>query len=339
MIFWTIPIAAALSIALSLSLDANVLEYGFEPHASTEPLPIVLFSSAGFLWSFFPSLVADQYQVLCENIDMFYRTIQPYWDLQSAGQGSRRSLRALTINYAKDLPIIITFRALFNGHWRVATVSVLSFASSFVPALAANIFYADPVYQRVYVLEVPFILTIAFMGFLLVALIALSPDERSHLPHDLETLSDHISFLYMSNLMNVEEFKIGIPKVSPQVEPETSRGNCPIQMKKLVVQTVKNISESVKGANWKSTSYNLAKSSCPWLEPEYERELGKQLNHHVEARKRCHEPPLVIGFGVLARANDIPAVRLATNQSMSSLYQEDELKLHFWKKFKEDFVL
>ena len=336
MMFWAVLLASALSIALTLFINEDILDNGFEPHASTDPLPILLFSNAGFLWSFFPSLAADQFRLLCKNMDMFYRVVQPYRDLQCSRE--EPNLRALTINYVKDLPVIVTLKAGLNGHWQVAIASALSFISSFIPALAANIFYADSYYQRIFIQERPFILTLTFMGLLLVALVILTPDERSHLPHDLETLADHISFLYKSNLTNLDELKFEIsPRVakgSVSLNDETTKGGSCIQLTRAVLQPLKSMWKQVREIKWKP----IAKSCCPWIEPDYEREAQKRLASRTRNRQEGHEAPFQIGFGVLSHDNDSPAVSLSTGNCVKSLYGENELKTHFWRKAK-DFVL
>jgi hypothetical protein len=75
-------LTAALSTALTLLINDDIIAYGFSPGVSTKTASFVEMSPAGFLWSFLPSLAADQHRLLIKNIDMFRRLAQPYTDLR-----------------------------------------------------------------------------------------------------------------------------------------------------------------------------------------------------------------------------------------------------------------
>ncbi|KAH0541254.1 hypothetical protein FGG08_004259 [Glutinoglossum americanum] len=212
---------AALSVALTLLVHDSILDQGFPPHAPTRASPVLQMSAAGFLWSFVPAYVADLYRLLWKNTDLFYRIVQPYADLRSPRPAEESSLM---LNYTACLPVVITLKAAWNGHWKIALVSLLSFLSSFTTSLAANMFYLDwfsdhqhgPVYPWIVVNRIPFLIMTAYFGIIAIAFSILMPDRKRRLPHDIETLADHISLLCRSSLRGWEAFSLGSAMKKPR---------------------------------------------------------------------------------------------------------------------------
>jgi Protein of unknown function (DUF3433) len=235
-----------LAVALTLICSTDALQSGFAPHGSTALSPSLMMSSAGFLWSFIPSFAADIYGLLFKNIDAFYRVTQPYVDLLTPGVSPQQSVRALILNYTSDLPVVVTFKALRNRHWMVAFSSCVSLVAAFAPALAANMFYpdfddnGDP---RIFISQNPFFIVVALMGFHLLSLMMLMPEELRGLPHDLEPLSDHFSFLCGSSLLSDERFlfdkeEMYVPKRAPQPRRQRLKA-----MKDRLTQLVRDLKE------------------------------------------------------------------------------------------------
>jgi hypothetical protein len=215
-------LTAALSTALTLLINDDIIAYGFSPGVSTKTASFVEMSPAGFLWSFLPSLAADQYRLLIKSIDMFHRLTQPYTDLRR--NSSNTPLTAFTLNYTKDLPIFITISALTNRHWKVAFLLLFSLLSSLIPTLAANMFYPNYDGQFIYVEVVKFSIVIAYMGLLILVLLAAIPDETRYMPHEIETISDHISLLSQSSLLNSNKYQYTVPLPS---QPQEAQGPPP----------------------------------------------------------------------------------------------------------------
>lgn len=319
---WVALLVAALSIALTLLIHDDILDYGFAPHASTIPSPVLRTSSAAFLWSFFLSFAADQYRLLFRSIDIFYRLVQPYADLRHA----KFPPSSLTLDYTNSLPVIVTIKALRNKHWKVAFSSLVSLASSFMPALAANIFSpgvdADNV-PRVYANKTPFFIVLAFTVLLIVATLVLVPDRSRYLPHDIEPLSDHISFLYQSSLLKRKEFLLDVPGAPPAPKPEKLK----LKKRKIWWNRLKRIPE----IKWKDATHKLAtlKNMNPFLEHAHEEKVKKELIKD--------EPANRIAFGVWQRDDGSFAVGIDTANKMISLYGKQDTRVYIWKRIREFF--
>ena len=300
--FWIALLVAGLSVALTLYVHDDISYFGFAPRASTHLLPVVEFSSASFLWSFFPSLIADQYRLLFKNVDMFYRTVQPYADLQLATASSN----ALTANYVEDLPIFVTLKAWLKGsHGRIVLTSLVSLISSFVPALAANMFYQD--YDdlgapRIYLQKTYFWLVIDFMILLIICFWLLIPDERYFLPHDLETLSDHISFLHQSNLLSKNEFHLDIP-LNPQqateadVQPkngQTWKNRLGDQLAAIKLK-IKGLLRQIQGIRWKEVLSDTLQKANPLADQPYEAQVKQRL--------KDRETSMAFSFGAFQQSD------------------------------------
>ena len=163
-------------------------------------------SGAELVWSFFPSYLALFYYLLFKNIDIFYRITQPYADLLYG----KAPVIALELNYASDIFPLITFKAIKNRHWRVALASLISFACSFLPVYATSMFYLgypDGVDELRLVINLPALhFAIAIMAILCFVFLLLIPTRLYFMPHQLETLADHLSMLYGSTLRHEQAF-------------------------------------------------------------------------------------------------------------------------------------
>jgi hypothetical protein len=303
-------LAVCLSVALTLLVNDNILEKGFAPRVSTELLPSVDISPAAFLWSFLPSLLADQYRHLMKSIDTFYRLVQPYADLKRKDATARQVETAFTINYTNDLPVFIFFKAVKNFHLKVAFISSFSLFSSFIPAAASNMFYVfdDGVRNRTIVVwRHNFYIVIAYMAISIITLIVLAPpDETRHMPHDLETIFDHLSFLSRSSLLNDERY---------QYTPETVKSGGKIeQLKHFMKQS------------WKEAK--------PWYVPEPVQHVVRELS---DAQKSGP-----VRFGISQKGDSfsvgIDVSKESKDDKFISLHDEDYYKWNPVKRAKEEFL-
>ena len=69
----------------------------------------------------------------------------------------------------------------------------------------------------VYISRTPFLIITAYFGIIVIAFSILMPDQTRRLPHDLETLADHISFICQSSLLEWEEFTPEMEKPPKEV--------------------------------------------------------------------------------------------------------------------------
>ncbi|UKZ81206.1 hypothetical protein TrVFT333_008978 [Trichoderma virens FT-333] len=117
-------------------LPQTRLESGFLPMLSARP-DHNAFSPADFVFSFVPALAGMILFLQFQIVDQSLRIVQPWADLHDVnGSLAQRSLLA---DYAACLPLQATWRALRNGHWRVAAVSLLA-------ALAVRMYPSMPVF-------------------------------------------------------------------------------------------------------------------------------------------------------------------------------------------------
>ncbi|KAH8125128.1 hypothetical protein FP744_10002741 [Trichoderma asperellum] len=141
------PIIASASVSFVLLvallivsfLPQTRLEDGFLPRLSAMPNDDA-FSPANFVFSFVPALIGMILYLYFQGIDQSLRILQPWADLYDVnGSLAQRSLLA---DYAVCLPFQSTWRALRNGHWRVAAVSLLATLFIFISILGGGLFMA-----------------------------------------------------------------------------------------------------------------------------------------------------------------------------------------------------
>lgn len=338
-------LAAGLSIALTLLADENILKDGFTPRVSTEPTPFVDISPAAFLWSFLPSLAADQYRLLVKSIDMFYRLVQPYADLKRKKLDPERVIECFTVNYTNDLPIIISIKALRNQHWKVGFMSAFSFVSSFIPAFAANMFFPDTNEDsnwRIFVWQRYFFIVIAYMGVLIVILIIFIPDKTRYMPHDLETISDHISLLSQSSLLNDDKYKYkygidlasgGSAAASQSSRPDVADNGA---QDLGIWQKLKT-----KMSSFYDTAKQILKEANPWLLSPPVKNVKQRLKDLQNEKRDAQsgEEDALPRFAIWREDREF-ACGIDSNRGskMISLYDDDYYQWNIPKRAKEFFI-
>lgn len=329
-------LTAALSIALTLLVNDNILQNGFNPRVSTKLLPIVDISPAAFLWSFLPSLAADQYRLLVKSIDMFYRLVQPYADLKRKDTEAEHVRNCFIINYTNDLPIVITLKALKNRHWKVAFVSVFSLISSFITSAAANMFYLDfdgDFNERIFIWKDSFFPVVGYMGALIIVLIILIPDDTRYMPHDLETISDHISFLAQSSLLDHGKYQYKPEGDKPmsrndkgdEVMSRTNKGN------NAKSRTDKRDKAMSRTERLKQFTKQAWKEANPWFVSKPVEDVVRKL--------RASENDGAPRFGIWKTGNSFAiCIDIDRGENLISAYDEDYYEWNIWKRAKEEFL-
>ncbi|RFU74548.1 phosphoribosylaminoimidazole-succinocarboxamide synthase [Trichoderma arundinaceum] len=141
------PLLASVAVTLLLLVALVVvsflpqtrLESGFLPMLSAKP-DRNAFSPADFVFSFVPALIGMILFLQFQAIDQSLRILQPWADLYDVnGSLAQRSLLA---DYAACLPLQSTWRALRNGHWRVAAISLLATLFISIPILGGGLLMA-----------------------------------------------------------------------------------------------------------------------------------------------------------------------------------------------------
>jgi hypothetical protein len=205
-VIWTSILAAALAILATLVIRDDIIDSGFASYTSTKMNPLFSLSPAAFLWSFIPSFAADLFHILVISIDTFHRLVQPYADLKRKDANPDAIIKCFRINYTNDLPLVVTFRALKNGHVKVALISLFSLFASLTPAWAANMFYVDS-NEWIAVWTQAFYPVVVYVSLLIPFLLWVIPDQSRYMPHDLETIADHMALLSQSSLLDDGRFQ------------------------------------------------------------------------------------------------------------------------------------
>ncbi|MCJ1430072.1 hypothetical protein MMC29_007987 [Sticta canariensis] len=167
------------------------------------------FSPANFLYSFVPSLIGMILFLLWQPIDLYFRALQPFANLSNT-RGTTAEQSLLLDNNA-SLPVEISIRSALAGHYKLAWISFISLLSATLPVLAGGVFTAQffpssqevrmaasmPAYEALVVFTV-----IYALSFLIIW-----PGRKRHLPHDIRTLGQLVSFFYQSPLLGDAAFK------------------------------------------------------------------------------------------------------------------------------------
>ncbi|KAI9675063.1 MAG: hypothetical protein M1817_001469 [Caeruleum heppii] len=213
LITWGACSAALLLAFLIASYVHEALERGFDPLLETTPT-VQGFSSAGFLYSFLPSLFGLILFLLWQPFDSYLRALQPYANLANP-QGTSAE-NSLLLRYPSCHPLEISLRAAVAGHWRLAWVSFMGLVSIAFPILGGGLFWAiyfpDAKEVRM-ITRMPALypLTVLLVIYAL-SLFAVWPGRKRHMPHDVRALAEVISFFYQSRLLDDSAFRNAFTK-------------------------------------------------------------------------------------------------------------------------------
>ncbi|KAE9983069.1 hypothetical protein EG328_010306 [Venturia inaequalis] len=162
------------------------------------------FSPANFIYSFVPCLLGLIMYLIWLPLDFTHRRLAPFAAM--SGLNGANAEKSLLSDYPFALPISVTATAISNRHYKVALLSAVSTINMVIPVLAGGIFWAQwyPGAQKVRIAAQPagFYALCFFLALYTVALFALVPGRKTiALPHDARSLSEIISWLYMSPLL------------------------------------------------------------------------------------------------------------------------------------------
>ncbi|KAJ5116324.1 hypothetical protein N7456_000672 [Penicillium angulare] len=201
-ISWIIIVFALFIAFVTVSFVNNAILGGFPPKLPTLP-STTAFSSSNFLYSFIPALIGNVLFLAWQPLDIYFRALQPFVEL-SAPNGASAD-KSILLSYPSSLPLQVTMQAIINGHYKVAWLSFMSLISVSIPILAGGIFialwYPSDNAVRISALMPAYYALIAFCALYAVSTLAIWPGRRRHLPHDISTLSDLMTFLYQSPLL------------------------------------------------------------------------------------------------------------------------------------------
>lgn len=192
-------------------LPSTRISHGFLPLLSAAPGPGA-FSPADFLYAFIPSLVGLVLYLVFLELDMHLRILQPWAALASQTPRGATANQSLLADYAACLPLQTTYRAVRNGHYRLAVVSALSSLFILLPVLGGGIFmaltdaktYEVRIFPSLPVLGIVLGLCVLYLG----GLMALVPFRHMmRLPHGVGCLAEIMGFLMNKELREEGLFK------------------------------------------------------------------------------------------------------------------------------------
>ena len=205
---WVVIAIVLLIAFLVLSFVNQAVRIGFVPQLPA-PTTAAGFSPADFLYSFIPSLLGMVLFLSWQPFDVYFRAIQPFASL-SRQKGSTVE-DSLLLDYTACLPFEVTMRALLAGHFKVAWISFVGLMSITFPILAGGVFtalYVRSIGEVRTAASMPgYIALVVFLVIYVLSFLALFPTRKRHLPHDISTLGELVSFFYQSPLLAEASFK------------------------------------------------------------------------------------------------------------------------------------
>ncbi|KAL8837090.1 MAG: hypothetical protein Q9170_002647 [Blastenia crenularia] len=204
-----IVIAFVLMLAfVVVSFVNNAVRRGFMPM-----LPSTTnsqgFSPSDFLYSFIPSFIGMILFLLWQPIDMYFRALEPFANLGGSTRGSPAE-ESLLLDYTACLPVEVTVKAALAGHYKVAWISFISLLSTTLPILAGGVFTAQyfiPSHEVRVAASMPgYYALVVFAVIYSLSSLVIWPTKKRHLPHDIRTLGQVLSFVYESHLLNDSAF-------------------------------------------------------------------------------------------------------------------------------------
>lgn len=201
-ITWTVTVFALFIAFVVVSFVHHPVENGFAPRLPTLP-STTAFSSSNFFYSFIPALIGNILFIAWQPIDVHFRALQAFVELSSPHGASAE--KSILLAYQSAYPVQVTIQAIINRHFKVAWISLVSLASLAIPILAGGVFIAlwypsnDTV--RITAWMPAFYALVIFCAIYTVSFLAIWPDRRRYLPHDISTLADLMSYFYQSPLL------------------------------------------------------------------------------------------------------------------------------------------
>ncbi|KAK4125349.1 hypothetical protein N657DRAFT_655375 [Parathielavia appendiculata] len=218
-----------LAIFIATFLPATRIAAGFPPKLSSAPQPGA-FSPADFLYSFLPALLGTIAFLSFQPLDTHLRVLQPWAALSSDQVRGADAESSLLADYAACGPWgECTLRALRNGHWRVAVVSLLSGLFVLIPVLAGASFMALTVAPaatddggggsssadgweeqevRMFVNMPAYGILLGLLVLYVVGLAVLFPRRKAfRMPHAVTCLAEVVGYLVNSEIREEPAFK------------------------------------------------------------------------------------------------------------------------------------
>ena len=207
-ILWLVLAFVLLIAFLVVSFVHQAVASGFLPLLPA-PTTTLGFSPANFLYSFLPSLLGLILFLVWQPVDMYHRALEPFARL-ARPQGATAE-QSLLLNYTACLPVEVSVKAALAGHYRVAWISFVGLLSVTLPVLGGGLFTAEfnvPAQEVREVATMPaYYALVVFTIIYAFSVVALWPNSKRYLPHDIRTVGDLVSFVYQSPMTNDNAFE------------------------------------------------------------------------------------------------------------------------------------
>ena len=157
-------------------------------------------NEVAFFYRFLPSEVFALFSNLWIVADAFYRSTEPFAGMDKAMPATS----SLLLDYPSSMAIAITYKAMSNGHWRVAIFSLYSLLATAPPIVAAGIFISTPS-QTAYTITIQpvnfwFCYTVLILNLISIPLAR--PSVAYRLPHTIINFADILSYCYASSILD-----------------------------------------------------------------------------------------------------------------------------------------
>ncbi|KAL2180994.1 uncharacterized protein P884DRAFT_216744 [Thermothelomyces heterothallicus CBS 202.75] len=233
-LLWATITATVLVIAIFVVtfLPSTRLEKGFPPRLRTGPRGGA-FSPADFLFAFLPSLLGTLVFLAYRIFDKHLRILQPWAAMSSLSSSSSTTTTnppfggapaeaSVLADYAACAPGQATARALRNGHWRVAGVSLLADLFVLIPVLAGGSFMAVTPRGRagageeeggwgevrMFANQVAYGILLGLLALYVAGLAVLLPARQAfRMPHGVTCLAEIVGYLVNSEIREEPAFK------------------------------------------------------------------------------------------------------------------------------------
>ena len=213
-VLWIVVAVVLLVAFLVVSFVNGGVKTGFLPLLPA-PASSQGFSPANFLYSFLPSLLGMLLFLLFQPIDQYFRALQPFASLMSHDGSSAE--HSLLLNYNACLPFDATIHALFAGHFQLAWISFIALSSIVLPILAGGVFTAQfniPTQSVRMEASMPgYEALCVFLILYILSFLVIWPRKKRHLPHDISTLGQLVSYFYQSPILRDAPFRAPRSKV------------------------------------------------------------------------------------------------------------------------------
>ncbi|KAF8860283.1 hypothetical protein BDZ45DRAFT_316576 [Acephala macrosclerotiorum] len=154
----------------------------------------------GFRYRFLPVFCMTLGSALWIRADLFYRWTEPFARMNGMSDASAN----IFLDYPSVPPVVITVRAIMNGHWRVGAFSALALISTAPPIIATGVFISTPTPNgyTIAIEPINFWTCFVLLNTYLIFLFIVRPPPNYRLPRSIRSIADVLTYCYASKLLD-----------------------------------------------------------------------------------------------------------------------------------------